>query len=159
MLSAFHISGEDWRSLDNLDILNEIIDVQKCGDIHPYSTGPRFPLAKIVFLRSCDKNFVFYWLNKRTFPMVQTIYLESHPCETCVLSRFPNATYYILERHRRYKERCGESASNVYIVTESNTPTTKEEMITRDILVDHVVAFTLLPKELSEIIVSGVAAQ
>ena len=40
-----------------------------------------------VCLCWCDHNFIFYWLNERTFPKVQNIYLNSNPSSPKVLRR------------------------------------------------------------------------
>ena len=55
-----------------------IIMIEQCGDIHPFNSGPIFKGAEKILLLNCDKNFVFYWLNKRTFPNVKKhLFIES----------------------------------------------------------------------------------
>lgn len=62
----------------------------KCPDIHPFGQGnnPLFPNTKNVVFDRCDENFVYYWLNKQTFPDLSYIFLNSHPCEPNVFHRF-----------------------------------------------------------------------
>lgn len=37
--------------------------------------------AHTVVFDNCDKNFVYYRLNDRTFPCMTTLILHSHPCD------------------------------------------------------------------------------
>ena len=36
----------------------------------------------------CNKNFVFYWINKNIFPNAKQIYVSSHPCDYTSFSGF-----------------------------------------------------------------------
>lgn len=67
----------NWSKLNEKQILNEHVILSKYGDIHSCSNGPVF-FCKTLILDDCDRNFVAYWLNKRTFPKVQNIYVGSH---------------------------------------------------------------------------------
>ena len=82
------IKGKTWIQLQNQIIRQSVIDVVGCGDIHLFESPPRFPRAEVIFMRDCDKNFVYYWLGKSTFPNVRKIYLDSHPCQYEVAHRF-----------------------------------------------------------------------
>ena len=88
-------------------ILNKIVMITGMGDIHPRNPPPTFVAAETVFLPSNDKNFIYYWTYPRVFPVVNTIYLNSHPCEPPVMHRF-NARGTIIhldERYQCYKRR------------------------------------------------------
>ena len=89
----------------------------KCGDIHPWE-DTSFPDAKVVHLEFCDKNFVYYWLKPLTFPNVNTIYLNSHPCQhSSWLTHFSeNIPIYMAPRHQCYKERWYRDLHNFQVI-------------------------------------------
>lgn len=112
------LNTDDWyKAMDEKRVFNGVDDVtiERCGDIHP-SFYPMFPDAKTVTMRGCDKNFVFYWLQEHVFPNMQTIYLNSHPCEPVVLARFPNAMFYLSTRYETYKNRWASKRDNVILM-------------------------------------------
>jgi hypothetical protein len=49
---------------------------------------PIFPETKFLYVKKCDKNFTYFHVKKGTFPNLQTLFLETHPCEPTVLHRF-----------------------------------------------------------------------
>lgn len=67
---------------------------------------------------NCDKNFVYYWLNQRTFPNVKKIYLSSHPCDPRVLNRFPQSTLLLDKFYEEYKTRWSRDLNNIVIIEE-----------------------------------------
>ncbi|MBA3756248.1 MAG: hypothetical protein H0X02_08520 [Nitrosomonas sp.] len=73
---------EAWKALRTISPATCILS--QLGDIHPYHDGPVIQ-AHTVVLDNCDKNFVFYWLNSRTFPYMNTLVLNSHPCEPSIV--------------------------------------------------------------------------
>ena len=85
---ATKITGQQFVKLSNKVITCPKVIFTQCMDIHPFSKGPIFDHARYVYLDGCNKNFVYYWLNRKTFPNVQKIYLNSHPCQSNVLHRF-----------------------------------------------------------------------
>src|SRR5688572_20478255 len=98
-----------WNSLNNKIVKNNCIDFYQIGDIHPvYSriNKPPIFLAEKIYLRYCDKNFIYKWMDKSTFPQAKEIYLFSHPCDYGVMDRFPSTTQiYLDELYRGYKWR------------------------------------------------------
>jgi hypothetical protein len=100
------IIDRNWHNLTNKRVLNRVVHISKCGDITPYKNGPVF-LANKVFVTDCDKNFVFYWLDKQTFPVATEIYLSSHPCEPFVFNQF--SKLYLSDRFSNYKKRWGHA--------------------------------------------------
>lgn len=103
------------RSTETRTIYDGITDVTitGCGNIESAFTS--FPDAKIVTMNHCDKNFVFAWLQPVVFPKVETIYLNSHPCEPQVFKRFPQAKWYLLEEYKWYKNKWAADYNNVHI--------------------------------------------
>lgn len=99
-----------WNSLNMKLVKNKTVILQGFGDLHPYKDGPKF-LAEKLFVRRCDKNFVFYWINKQTFPNMKELYLLSHPCEPRVL-RQNIPTIYLADNFHRYKKRWAEDLDN-----------------------------------------------
>lgn len=97
----------------------------QCMDIHPsFPDPPVFNDAKYVYMDKCNKNFVYYWLDKETFPNVKKIYLDSHPCEPCVFKRFSVGEHYnpsgetplvLSENYKEYKTRWANDFDNVTI--------------------------------------------
>lgn len=111
---------KEWVNLKDMD-LNKYttVDIKDCGDIHPFRGGPVFENVETVFMRKCDKNFVFYWLNKHTFPKVKTIYLVSHPCEPEIFRRFPEGIMYIADRYSHYVHRWADERENIKMMSEN----------------------------------------
>ncbi len=58
---------------------------KECGDIHPKNL--KFPDAESICFYRCDKNFVYYWMNKCAFPKLKQVDMLSHPCEPHVFRR------------------------------------------------------------------------
>ena len=104
-----------WDNLKNKIIHNEVIEIKDCYN-DAFIKGPIFKKAETIFMTECDKNFVYYWLDKRTFPNVQRIFLNSHPCEMPVLHRFNDALLYLNENERGYKERWARTNINVNLL-------------------------------------------
>lgn len=91
------VIGRSWCKLDGIAFNNKTLDIVGCGDIHPFHPGPQFPSVEKLFVRDCDKNFVYYWLNKSHFPNVKTIYLDCHPCEYPVAHRFKDSAQLFMD--------------------------------------------------------------
>jgi hypothetical protein len=106
----------NWHDLQNKRIYNTNIILTRYGDIHPFYDGPVFT-CKNLFLDHCDKNFIYYWLNRRTFPNVQNVYLGSHPCKPNVLRR-DFAQIHLHEAYRNYKKKWAHENNNIQIITE-----------------------------------------
>ena len=109
-------SNGQWNLYKGKEIMNETINISNMGDLHPYHNGVTFPKAKTVFLTNCDKNFTYYWLDKQTFPNVETIYLLCHPCEPIVLHRFPKSIIYLSDFYETYKIRWAPEQDYVKIM-------------------------------------------
>lgn len=71
-----------WAALKTVSPATCILS--QLGDIQPYKNGPVIK-AQTVVLDNCDKNFVYYRLNGRTFPFMNTLVLNSHPCEPAIV--------------------------------------------------------------------------
>lgn len=86
-------NGLEWYQLkykrvdNNFDIKYLHLDAH--GDVYPfnYCDPTTFSNVHTIFATDCNKNFVYYWLNRRCFPNLRTLYLMSHPCEPHVLNQ------------------------------------------------------------------------
>jgi hypothetical protein len=96
----------EWNSLHNKIVQNDNVILTNFGDIHPFRAPLVNPIFKCknLFLNKCDKNFVYYWLDKKYFPNLVNVYLGSHPCEYNVLYRDLgcNCNVYLHENYRNY---------------------------------------------------------
>ena len=138
MTSITKILGKDFVKLSgNVSTFSKIIFTQ-CGDIHPFSNHPIFNDTKYVYMKNCDKNFVFYWLRRNIFPNAIKIYLDSHPCEPDVLHRFSKidknhflvgggycdpadgVSIILTENYKRYKNRWANELDNVTIASSNS---------------------------------------
>jgi hypothetical protein len=82
------IDGDDvWKSLFGKRVTNDVVLIKNMGDLHRRRNRIVFD-AKKVYLYDCNKNFIFYWMDRDTFPNVKEIYLFSHPCENTTMHRF-----------------------------------------------------------------------
>lgn len=104
----------EWYNLKSKIIANENIAVYNFGDIHPFENGPVFKNAKKLFVIDCNKNFVYYWINKSTFPNVTDLYLDSHPCDASVFKRKFN-NIYVSDNYSSYTDRWSNNSGNLYI--------------------------------------------
>lgn len=121
--------GREWARLDGHALLNPAVVLEGMGDIHPYSGGPVFS-ARDVLVLDCDKNWVYYWLGRRTFPAATRIWLWSHPCEPCVLAAWagrPEVTLTLAGRYDRYKARWAPGATNIRVGGHGDPPVAAED--------------------------------
>ncbi|CAH6420003.1 Hypothetical protein HVR_LOCUS1056 [uncultured virus] len=100
-----------WSGLKGKTIRNSTVILKGFGDIHPFNNGPKF-LANTLFVHNCDKNFVYYWVNKSVFPNMKKLYLMSHPCEPEVLNQRIDRIY-LANSYLRYKNRWAPRCNNV----------------------------------------------
>ena len=115
-----------WEELKNKTIKNESVMLSRFGDIHPFSHGPIFHCETLI-LNICDKNFLCYWFNKRTFPNLKTTYIASHPCDFYVLDRSDMGLIFLTEDYKHYKHRWWPNNDNVQLITS----TTYEELLSQ----------------------------
>jgi hypothetical protein len=99
-----------------------VVILRNMGNIHPFRDGPIFERAHTVYVEGCDKNFVYYWCDERTFPSAIDVHLNSHPCDPDVLWRWHiGATIIWLgRRYAEYKGRWANNRDAVKIVQEDN---------------------------------------
>lgn len=68
-----------------------------------------FPTTKTLIFNNCDKNFVYYNVSSRKFPVLETIISNSHPCDWDVLRRFkdnPDYEAYLIDKYySKYENR------------------------------------------------------
>jgi hypothetical protein len=114
------VGNQAWKSFTGKYIMNKKIVIRKCVDIHPYKDGPVFNCAETIFMDECDKNFVYYWLNEKTFPAIEKVYLLSHPCDPQVFRRFsqsPKTIIYLSDDFGQYKERWAKKQDNIIVLS------------------------------------------
>jgi len=103
----------------NKIIKNNNIIISRCQDIEPNKKGPVFINCTTVFFDDCDKNMIYYWMDRYTFPNVENIYLlNTHPCDFDVFRRFndTNVKIYLDKNYSRYKNRWAKENNNVIIL-------------------------------------------
>jgi len=104
----------NWHDLKGKTITNKNVILTRYGDVHGFDNSPVFT-CETLFLDSCDKNFIAYWLNKGTFPNVKTVYLDSHPCDHYCLPKDIDKIY-LHSAWRRYKERWWSNRDNIELI-------------------------------------------
>jgi len=74
-------------------------------------------LAKNIIYANCDKNFIYFTMFPHIFPHASNIFLNSHPCEAQVLSRFPSkVNIYLPQRLSTYKRRWAPENPRVVVI-------------------------------------------
>jgi hypothetical protein len=106
-----------WYDLYNKVVEQPTVILSQFGDLHypSYPNRPPVFMCNKVYLISCDKNFVYRYMNKFCFPHANEIYLLSHPCEPEVLRR-EFYKIYLDQYFGRYKDRWASDLDNVIIV-------------------------------------------
>jgi hypothetical protein len=83
-MKALKINSSLFYQLNGKTIKHKVVVLEGIGDIYPLAFKHDFQ-AEVVFVNNCDKNFVYYYANKGSFPNMKTLYLMSHPCEPYTL--------------------------------------------------------------------------
>lgn len=122
------VGREEWSSLKNINIDDQLIVLDKMGDIHPTQLKPIFNCTTLV-VKNCDKNFVYYWINSNVFPNVKYIFLLSHPCEPTFFSQWYNIQHHSANRitlniflahyYAGYKNRWASEMNNVIVIDDN----------------------------------------
>ncbi|AKI80579.1 hypothetical protein QJ850_gp120 [Acanthamoeba polyphaga mimivirus] len=102
-----------WGVLNHKTLKNETVVLEKYNEINS-SIGPVFH-CKNLFVDSCDKDFVYFFINKKFFPNVRKLYLASNPCSPEVLWRDFD-TIYLTEIFSHYKNQWANNYKNVKII-------------------------------------------
>ncbi len=137
----------DWSDLNNCTVKNKNVILAKYGDIHPYKNGPIFE-CETLFLHSCDKNFLAYWLSKHTFPNLKKLYVGSHPSESYTLDKYANKKgkeyivskfdeIYLHERFATYKQRWWPNIDNIKIISASDYDKELESYESEELILDN----------------------
>jgi hypothetical protein len=111
-----------WESVKMINTETSLL--VQMGDIHPFYTKPVINSESVV-LDLCDKNFVYYWLNKEIFPNMKLLILNSHPCEPSIVSFLENESekgtiVYVTELWASYFRKWGlknHKYSQIRIIT------------------------------------------
>lgn len=132
------IGSESWLKLKSGYVHNKIIDIKKCGDIHA-QVRPCFIGTQTVFLSDCNKNFVFYWLDRITFPNIKTIYLSNHPCEYTVLHRFKrsNCNFYLNDRFKFHKPEWDADLRHIILISDDKIRSLLNELSEEPLLITN----------------------
>jgi hypothetical protein len=117
MSKYFLLNEANLYLLKSQIITNKHIIVQNIGDICLHS-HPIFPNAKEIIVRNCDKNYVYYHIDDRTFPNLKNLYLLSHPCEPSFFIRFtkPEQKILLSNHYKEYKERWAKNRTDVILI-------------------------------------------
>lgn len=126
----FKITGrKEWLSVEDKSITAKLVVLDKMGDIHPLEVKPTFDCENLI-VDSCDKNFVYYWIDSNIFINVKNIFLLAHPCEPQFFSRwytiqkyYPTRTIpniFLAYPYERYKNRWANNMENVNILNEDD---------------------------------------
>ncbi len=86
-----------WSQLQNEIILNNTVHINGFEGIGGMNR-PVFMCRKL-FVDNCDKNFIYYRLNKYSFPNVRELWLASHPTDPEVIHR-PFDKIYLLDQYK-----------------------------------------------------------
>ncbi|AMQ10992.1 hypothetical protein [Brazilian marseillevirus] len=77
--------------------------VSLLGTSHNCPRGVSFPKCRILFVERCEKNFFFFFVNKRNFPSLEEVWLFSHPCESNIFyMQIPKV--YLVGHYQSYKK-------------------------------------------------------
>ena len=88
-----------WHNLKGKTIKNQNVILSSYNDIQPFTNSPIF-LCDNLIIYKCDVDFVYYWINKRTFPNAKRIYLDSPPYDL----QYDYDYIYLHEKHKQYRE-------------------------------------------------------
>lgn len=105
---------QSWEQLIHRPILSKYTIIKDMGDIH-YFPGVKVESEEII-ITHCDKNFVYYWLDRNVFPNAKKIYLNSHPCEAEVFYRKFNIQ--MSDNYKSYRARWAPDSPNVNIISQ-----------------------------------------
>ncbi|AGF84978.1 hypothetical protein QJ854_gp804 [Moumouvirus goulette] len=106
---------DDIRLLNYHHIIkNETIVLLGFGDFTPCINSKIF-LAKKLYVSKCDKNFVYYWIHKKKFPNLETLYIDSHPCDPSFFCK-EISKIYLSDHYKNYKDTYGKHNDNVEII-------------------------------------------
>lgn len=71
---------------------------------HNCPRGVSFPKCEKLFVEQCEKNFFFFFVNKKNFPKLKELWLNSHPCESNIfyegIEKIVLVDYY--ERYKKW---------------------------------------------------------
>ena len=76
--------------------------------------------ARNLVLHRCDKNLVFFATHSYYFSSIQNVYMNSHPCEPCVLPRLSNSyiNVYLTPSFHQYKDRWATGLPRIHNIPE-----------------------------------------
>ena len=117
MKSILHLNGYRTKliTLANKVITNKYVMLTNYNNTNtitflPFNRLPVFENADTIFILDCDKEFVYQWIDKYTFPNVKNVYLCSEP-DVDVLRR--DFKIYLSSKYKDYKS---EAKTNVEFI-------------------------------------------
>jgi hypothetical protein len=106
-MCALKLNGRNsetyWKTLQGRTFTGAIVFLSHYAG-NAFSNGPVFANCTTLIIDQCDKNFVYYWLNRATFPSVTKVYLNAHPCDWSVFKR-GFEQYFLHEKWARHAEK------------------------------------------------------
>lgn len=124
--SIAKLEHEEWKSFIGCVIQNDNVLLKECPDIYGVESVNNTPIffSRTVVMYECNKNFVFYWLNRhrKVFPKMRTLYLLSHPCESKILHNLHDSRVqtFLSERFFDYKKRWCNDAPNIHEIKDKD---------------------------------------
>lgn len=95
--------------------IGQIVSIIMNGNNDQFRYNRNIFLSKVLFMNNCEKNFVYFNLNKQIFPEVKYIFLNgSNPCDSNVLRRFQNSQIYLSEIYYDSYKKFFEEKNNVH---------------------------------------------
>lgn len=107
--SIYVVDGnKEWFALGANYINSRVLILKNLGDIKPYYYGPKFT-ADTVYTVNNDKNFMCYWMNKKTLigqngKGPSKLYIDSHPCDSNMFINLDMTKFIIHLKVHYYRE-------------------------------------------------------
>ena len=120
---ALNRSTTQWYKPDKVEFLNEVVRLKNiactCAGVRV-----KFPNCKVLFVDRCEKNFVYFYIRKRTFPNLEEVFLACSPCEPQIFYE-GFKKIHLTKNYERYKERWAKNNDTVDVISEEQF---KEEL-------------------------------
>ncbi|AEA07281.1 hypothetical protein LAU_0431 [Lausannevirus] len=105
---VFEVKGKKFYALKG-KYKHRVVSLSETFCMRP--DGVSFPHCKKLFVEKCEKNFFFFFVNRRNFPELEELWLNSHPCESNIFF-MDIPKIFLVDYYQRY-ERYGSSPKTV----------------------------------------------
>ncbi len=88
--SLLKIKHNEWPRYSNQIVNANTVLLKDIIHYMPHDYQPKF-MCSTLFVEHCDKNWLYYHLTQQTFPLLQELFLNSHPDDQInrLLTDFP----------------------------------------------------------------------